>query len=89
MTKINLVSFYFNIDNRNFYICILHDISSIAMLQTCLKQLNVLAGRKCLWIWGGARAVHSNNQLHSYLLVEISTCLQLPEKKVSKASTCG
>lgn len=35
------------------------------------------------------RFAHSNNQLPSYLLVEVSARLQLPEKKASKAATCS
>lgn len=38
--------------------------------------------------WRG-RVAHGNNQLPSYLLVEVSAGLQLPEKKASKAATCG
>lgn len=53
-----------------------------------LKQLS--ASKKCLFGSGlEGRAVHSNNQLPSYLLVEVSARLQLPEKKASKAASCG
>lgn len=35
------------------------------------------------------RVAHSNNQLPSYLLVEVSAHSLLPEKKASTAATCG
>ena len=44
-----------------------------------------------VWIWGGGGGLvaHGNNQLPSYLLVEVSAGLQLQEKKASEAATCG
>lgn len=43
-------------------------------------------GNVCIW---GRAAAGIQQQLASYLLVEVSACLQLPEKKVSKATTCS
>lgn len=37
----------------------------------------------------GGVHTHSNNQLPSYLLVEVSAHLQLPEEQASTATTCG
>ena len=46
--------------------------------------------KKCLCGFGvKGRVAHGNNQLPSYLLVEVSARLQLPEKKASKAATCS
>ena len=51
---------------------------------------NILVSKKCLCGFGvKGRVAHSNNQLPSYLLVEVSARLQLPEKKASKAATCS
>ena len=46
--------------------------------------------KNCLCGFGvTGRVAHGNNQLPSYLLVEVSARLQLPEKKASKAATCS
>lgn len=72
----------------SFYFC--WDNPATDMLAaTEPTELSLPAYETRLWVWAEERVAHSNNQLPSYLLVEVSAGLQLPEKKVSKAATCG
>lgn len=81
---------FINVDTKKFQVTILQYVFfSWKFLYACLYQLK-RTSRKCpCRHWVEERVVHSNNRLPSYLLVEVSTCLQLPEKKARKAATCS